>query len=502
MMTRIALAASLILFIVLAHEEPVGAQDIARLQAGVVKVTAKPPGGTANIGTGFIVRMDKDAAYIVTAAHVVAGGDTHPKVEFFTKRNLPVTAEVLGLEGDDEVRGLALLVVRGAENLSHGLTALSLAGAARLTGGEDIIVIGFPRNAGPWAVVKGNISSRQGRDVYFSPSIDSGHSGGPIIQSGKVVGLVGGTGQLVGRGITARSVRDFVEGFGIAVHEDVPPRTVEAQPEHAPPKGDIPPIASPTTPKPSPIAPPKQETQTIVSKGEIRSRDVTPMVLITAGEFHMGSENGDQETKPMHSVYLPTYYIDKFEVTVAQYEKFLRFTGRTPPRYWEQVNLNEHKDRPVIGVDWTDASGYCEWAGKRLPTEAEWEKAAKGSDGRAYPWGNGSPTANQAKFGQCCEWKGYESLDEVTLHEEGKSPYGIYNMVGNVREWTHDWYDGEYYAKGPSSNPRGPESGVERVIRGGSWANSDKYLQVTNRDREQPSFQSATIGIRCVREAE
>lgn len=174
MMIRIALAASLLLCIALAHAEPVGAQAIAHLQSGVVKVTAKPPSGTANIGTGFIVRMDKDAAYIVTAAHVVAG-DTHPKVEFFPKRNLPVTAEVLGLEGDDEVRGLALLVVRGPENIPQGLEALSLAGAARLTGGEDIMVIGFPRNAGPWAVVKGNISSRQGRDVFFTPSVESGH---------------------------------------------------------------------------------------------------------------------------------------------------------------------------------------------------------------------------------------------------------------------------------------------------------------------------------------
>jgi formylglycine-generating enzyme required for sulfatase activity len=226
------------------------------------------------------------------------------------------------------------------------------------------------------------------------------------------------------------------------------------------------------------------------------------MVPITAGEFLMGSENSDQEAKPMHSVHLAAYYIDKFEVTVAQYEKFLRSTGRKPPRYWEQMNLNEHKDRPVIGVDWEDAQAYCEWAGKHLPTEAEWEKAAKGSDGRTYPWGNGSPTTNHAKFGQCCEWRGYESLDEVTLHEAGKSPYGAYNMVGNVREWTHDWYEAEYYSKSPSSNPQGPESGVERVIRGGSWANSDKYLQVTNRDREQPSFQSATIGIRCVRESE
>lgn len=479
----------LIALVALVQVESTYAQDIARLQAGVVKITANPPQGTANVGTGFIVWSETNAAYIVTSAHVVAG-DAQPRVEFFTKRNMPVTAEVLGLEGDDEVRGLALLVVRGAENLPAGLTVLSLAGSVRLSGGEDIIVIGFPRGAGPWAVIKGNVSSRQGRDIYFTPAVDSGHSGGPIIQSGKAVGLVGGTGQLVGRGITAKSIRDFIEGFGIAVH-------AEAQPEPIPPKRDTPPPS-----KPAPIAPSEQKTQAMVTQAEIRARDVTPMVLISAGEFLMGSENGDHEAKPVHSVHLDSYYIDKFEVTVAQYDRFLRSTGRKSPRFWEQIDLKKHKDRPVIGVDWEDAQAYCAWAGKRLPTEAEWEKAAKGSDGRIYPWGNGYPTTKHAKFGQCCEWKGYELLDEVTLHEEGESPYGVYNMVGNVREWTHDWYDGEYYSKSPASNPRGPENGAERVIRGGSWANSDKYLQVTNRDREQPNFQSATIGIRCVRETE
>jgi len=196
----------------------VQAEDIARLQAGVVKITAKPPQGTTNVGTGFIVRVDKDAAYIVTAAHVVAG-DQQPKVEFFTKRNMSVTAEVLGLEGDDEVRGLALLVVRGSENLPRGLTSLSLEGVARLSGGEDIMVIGFPRNAGPWAIVKGNISSRQGRDLYFSPSVESGHSGGPIFQAGKVVGVVGSGSQSVGQGITIGSVEDYMEGFGIAAQD-------------------------------------------------------------------------------------------------------------------------------------------------------------------------------------------------------------------------------------------------------------------------------------------
>ena len=196
--------------------------DTEQLQAGVVKITAKSSGGALKQGTGFIVRLEKDAAYIITAAHVVVG-DPQPKVEFFTKRNVPVLGEVLGLEGDDEMRGLALLVVRGQETLPKGVTALPLAETVRFSGGEDIIMIGFPRNAGPWAVVKGNISSRQGRDLYFSPTVDSGHSGGPILQNGKVVGLVAVAGQSSGRGVIARSVHDYVEGFGVTLEDRLTP---------------------------------------------------------------------------------------------------------------------------------------------------------------------------------------------------------------------------------------------------------------------------------------
>jgi S1-C subfamily serine protease len=196
--------------------------DVEQLQAGVVKIAAKSDEGTRKVGTGFIIRLDKDAAYIVTAAHVIAG-DPRPKVEFFTKRNVPFVTEVLGVEGDDEVRGLGLLVVRGQENLPKGLRALPLAETLRFSGGEDIIMIGFPGNAGPWNVVKSNVSSRQGRDLYFSPVVDSGHSGGPILQNGKVVGLVAAVGQSSGRGVIARSDHDYVEGFGVTVEGSVTP---------------------------------------------------------------------------------------------------------------------------------------------------------------------------------------------------------------------------------------------------------------------------------------
>ncbi|MBC7837018.1 MAG: trypsin-like peptidase domain-containing protein [Nitrospiraceae bacterium] len=257
----------------LIHAQAIGAQDIARLQSGVVKITAKPPEGFPNVGTGFIVRLETNAAYIVTAAHVVAG-DAHPKVEFFTKRNMPVMAEVLGLEGDDEVRGLALVVVRGTENLPKGITSLPLA-TASLSGGEDILVIGFPRNAGPWALIKGNISSREGRDIHFSPSVDSGHSGGPVLRGGNVVAMVGSGRQSVGRGVTARSVQDYIEGFGIMSHE----RTSAAS------------MATESSPPPAATATPEPGHMT--QDREITGKDGAPMVLIPAGEFQMGSPDGE-----------------------------------------------------------------------------------------------------------------------------------------------------------------------------------------------------------------
>jgi thiol:disulfide interchange protein DsbA len=147
-------------------------------------------------------------------------GDPQPTVEFFTKRNVSVPAKVLqGAEGSDEVRGLALLIVKSKENIPVNLRALSFAANVRVSGGEDIILIGFPRGGGPWAVTKGSISSRQGRDIYFSPSVGEGNSGGPIIQNGKVIGLVAASGQSIGQGISARSIEDYLDGHGITVQE-------------------------------------------------------------------------------------------------------------------------------------------------------------------------------------------------------------------------------------------------------------------------------------------
>ncbi|MDE3019958.1 MAG: SUMF1/EgtB/PvdO family nonheme iron enzyme, partial [Nitrospirota bacterium] len=183
-------------------------------------------------------------------------------------------------------------------------------------------------------------------------------------------------------------------------------------------------------------------------------QDGAPMVLVPAGEFTMGSNEVDDE-QPIHQVHLDAFYMDTFEVTTSRYAAFLKATQLAPPRRWEEARLPRDADRPVIGVTWFMADNYCRWAGKRLPTEAEWEKAARGTDGRAYPWGNEEPTNDRGNFGKP-RWTGYDTLAPVGSFKSGNSPYGIADMAGNVWEWVADWYAADYYASSPSKNPTGP----------------------------------------------
>ena len=355
----------------LIHAAEVGTLDIARLQSGVVKITSKSSEGTRRVGTGFLVKLEKEAAYIVTAAHVVAG-DSDPKVEFFTKRNVSLPVEVLGLEGDDELRGLALLIVKGRENLPNGLMALSLASVIPSAEGVDIMVIGFPRNQGPWAVAKGNISSRQGRDLYFSPAVDEGYSGGPIIQSGKVIGMVGGTSQTVGRGVTVRSVQDYIEGFGITAQEST--STASTATESSPP----------------PAAMAKLEPRHTTQDPEITGKDGAPMVLIHAGRLPTkivtiyGNGTVEEVATPLFSLYVAdNFYIDRQLVTITRFRQFLETTGhRLRGLYWEQRDWPADQNQAIDMVSWHDAVAYCTWARKRLPSEDEWEKAAHDTKGR------------------------------------------------------------------------------------------------------------------------
>ncbi len=205
---------------------------------------------------------------------------------------------------------------------------------------------------------------------------------------------------------------------------------------------------------------------------EITGKDGAPMLLVPEGDFLYGANKQRQS--------LSAFYMDKYEVTTKLYAVFLQATGRVAPEKWNEVSQVSDGDRPVIGVDWHDADAYCRYYGKRLPTEQEWEKAARGTDGRKYPWGNEEPTSRHANFGKCCDWKGYATLTVTGDHEAGKSPYGIYDLAGNVWEWTSSDYD--------SSN---------KVLRGGSWFNEASLMVSTYRLRYTPTTRNDIIGFRC-----
>jgi len=234
-------------------------------------------------------------------------------------------------------------------------------------------------------------------------------------------------------------------------------------------------------------------------QAEIIGHDGAPMVLIPAGEFIMGSDKGDDDEQPIHRVFLDSYYIDKFEVTNGRFAKFVEAIHSEPPwGFADQETPVVHANRPVRWVNWMDAVGYCLWAGKRLPTEAEWEKAARGTDGRVYPWGNDPPTPAQAVFGLK---EGAEMVPSIGNREKGQSPYGVRDLAGNLYEWTTDWYDEEYYQKIPAINPHGPAEGTAKVQRGGSYTNTPYRLRSSFRTKGDPTEHEPNVGFRCAQDA-
>jgi formylglycine-generating enzyme required for sulfatase activity len=235
---------------------------------------------------------------------------------------------------------------------------------------------------------------------------------------------------------------------------------------------------------------------------EVTGKDGAPMALVPAGEFLMGSNQGASDERPVHRVYLDAYYIDKFEVTTSQFSKFLEDTGRKQPDKWGEINPTFDWVRPVVGVDWNDADAYCYWAGKRLPTEAEWEKAARGTDGRKYPWGSEEPSETLANFDWDSRrtWRGYGTLAPVGSFENGKSPYWLYDVSGNVWEWVADWYNPNSYLNTHDRNPKGSKSGLLKVTRGGSWGDKAYSLRTSNRRGIPPSDRYRDLGFRCAQD--
>jgi len=233
---------------------------------------------------------------------------------------------------------------------------------------------------------------------------------------------------------------------------------------------------------------------------EINDTQGVAMRLVPAGEFTMGSDSGFDNEKPIHQVYLDAYYIDKYEVTNAKYKACVNTDVCDPPKDSSSITRSnyygnpEFDDYPVIHVDWNMSKTYCEWRGAQLPTEAQWEKAARGTDGRTYPWGNDSPYSNLLNYNN-----NVGDTTEVGKYPAGASVYGVLDMAGNVWEWVMDWYDASYYASSPSLNPQGPSSGDTRVLRGGAWDFNDVNARSADRYWYDPADSYDFIGFRCAR---
>lgn len=236
------------------------------------------------------------------------------------------------------------------------------------------------------------------------------------------------------------------------------------------------------------------------------------MVYVPAGWFWMGCRPTDTQCSdaemPYHKVYLRAYYIDRNDVTVDEYKACMKSGGCTFPHWnycWTWTHGKDwHKtatgsdfikgNHPIVCVDWSQANAYCRWANKELPTEAQWEKAARGTDGRIYPWGN-IWDASKACYKR-------SSTCAVGTYPQGASPYGALDMAGNVWDWCSDWYSGNYYGKSPDHDPRGPVKSVMRALRGGAWNSSyPSALRTSRRNDEMPGYWRNDYGFRCVRTA-
>ena len=263
------------------------------------------------------------------------------------------------------------------------------------------------------------------------------------------------------------------------------------------------------------------------------ARNTFSTVYIPAGEFYMGSNmDGQPETSPLHVVYLDAYYIFRFMVTNWEFADFVNETGyvttaeiqgwsfigpdkeQRDGAFWYSPegpgsNVIQRSEWPVVHVSWYDAQEFCAWAGGRLPTEAEWEKAARGTDARVYPWGNALPTGDKANFCDAAncpavwaiagEDDGYRFHSPVGIYPNGASAYGLLDMAGNLNEWVGDWFDADYYSYTPYENPTGPDTGMYKVERGGSWYSGWTNLRSYARGNYETPDQSHDMeGFRCV----
>jgi formylglycine-generating enzyme required for sulfatase activity len=225
--------------------------------------------------------------------------------------------------------------------------------------------------------------------------------------------------------------------------------------------------------------------------------------VIPAGWFLMGCDEGRDEERPVHRVWVDAFEMAVFQVRNRDWARFMEAAGHPAPLQWNDPDFS-HPDQPVVAVSWVEAAQYCEWlsgvTGRRyrLPTEAEWERAARGGrEGELYPWGNAAP----AEWPEYIRRWGGEVKAPLVVGEGTPNPYGLFDIGDNVHEWCADWFDKDYYAASPERNPQGPATGTRRASRGGAWRHQIKVSRCAARSSIPPVFEYADYGFRVVRDA-
>ncbi|MEI6521253.1 MAG: SUMF1/EgtB/PvdO family nonheme iron enzyme [bacterium] len=451
----------------------------------VYRLFADTPSGT---GTGFVVNPN---GYLLTCAHVVKGSG---KITV-TLGDKTLEAAVLRV---DETHDIALIQID-----AKGLTPLTLGDSNAVEVGQEARAFGFPLSdllGEDIKVTRGSVSGVSMRDaqkiIQFDAAVNPGNSGGPLVnEKGEAIGIINAKikdslAAAVGFAVPVNYAKVLLEKENVSYYYYKTGNAV---------KMDGPTLVKNVSPSIALIN--IWEKLPPVIKNP---KDGAEMVLVPAGDFLMGSIDDEEfaagDEKPQHKVNLDSYYIYKTEVTVAQFRKFCNATGRKnmPPKpEWGWID-----NQPIVNVNWYDAKAYADWAGLMLPTEAQWEKAARGIDGRIYPWGNDWDETKCANYSNCSGGNDIKKgVHPVGSFSTGASPYGALDMAGNVLEWCGDWYDENYYNDTAIKNPVGPGNGKFRVVRGGSWFNNGLgvvlYRCAFRFCFDKPNIYRNTIGFRC-----
>lgn len=507
---------------------------------------AGPPEKPA--GSGVIVHSD---GYILTAHHVVAGAR---RIVVVMPGEFHVPAVVVSADPDHD------LVLLKVETVGLSEAPLGYAGGVQLD--QEVVAVGFPFGLREVSVTRGRVAAVRTKGVQrvfqVDAAVNPGNSGGPLFNTrGEVVGVLTTKffhqSGIVPEGMAfavpvsyATPLLANIESFdftaigkgrrgtkglnGLSLAQWVAQRTVRieivrgAESQTAPGssvkesrkgseaartevgRGSTGGTHESSIPLPDDAAIHRVNEQLSLAQREelqrlVQGGIVPPerMVLIPGGEFLMGSEDGLPDARPLHRVYISGFWIDRYKLTNRQYQRCVEVGGCAVPKDRSAYDDATRAEHPVTNVTWNQARDYCRWLGKRLPTEAEWEKVARGIDGRLYPWGN-SAEVLQGRMRAVEQQGGKVATEPVGSVDFAVSPYGVADLIVNVSEWVNDWYAEDFYRVSPARDPQGPVRGSFRVLRGGESTDRPLELRASYRGWDDVTYWGPSLGFRCAQD--